>query len=105
MNEHQNIVVATVVCGLILIIVYLCPWHIESSSEIKWSPIYQQPITYERTYGGDYGRDGGSQLTSENAEIAYGILIIEIAVLLAVGGLLYLFFSDPAMEKEDLPEE
>lgn len=99
MNDRQNTVVATVVCGLILIILFLCPWRIESSGEIKWSPIYQPPMSYVRSYDADFGHQGGSKIESEEAEIAYGLLVGEVVLLLAVGGLLYWYTSGPSEEE------
>ncbi len=101
MNERQNMVVATVVSGLILVVVFLCPWRIESSNELQWSPIYQPPMSYERIYDDEYGRMGGSKISSEEAEIAVDILLLEVLALLAASGLLYLFYSE-SEEKEDI---
>ena len=100
MNERQNMVVATAVSGLILVVVFLCPWRIESSNELQWSPIYQPPMSYERIYNDEYGRMGGSQINSEEAEIAVDILVLEVLALLAASGLLYVFYSDPNKENE-----
>lgn len=52
-NEKQNMVVATATVGIILIIVYLCPWRIESTNKIQFSPIYRQPMSYVRIYSSD----------------------------------------------------
>jgi len=102
MNERQNMVIATAVSGLILVIVFLCPWRIESSNELQWSPIYQPPMSYERIYDEEFGRMGGSQIRSEEAEVAVDILILEVLALLAATGLLYLFYSE-SEEEERIP--
>lgn len=94
MNEQQNTVVATTVSGLILIVVFLCPWRIESTNELRWSPIYQSPMTYVRTYDAQHGRQGGSRIQSEEAHIAVGILALEVLALTIAAGVLYLFFED-----------
>jgi hypothetical protein len=98
MNEQQNMVVATAVSGLILVVVFLCPWRIESSNELQWSPIYQPPMSYERIYDDDYGQQGGSQINAEEAEIAVGILLLEVLALLTASGLLYVFYSDSSKQ-------
>jgi hypothetical protein len=100
MNDRQNTVVATVVSGLILVVVFLCPWRVESSGELEWSPIYQPPMSYVRSYDADYGRQGGSRIDAEDAEIAVDILVVEVLALLVGGGLFYVFTSDSAEDNE-----
>jgi hypothetical protein len=34
MNDRQNPVVATMIAGLILVLVVFCPWRIESSGDL-----------------------------------------------------------------------
>lgn len=94
MNDRQNTVVATVACGLILVVVFLCPWRVESSGEIKISPIYQPPMSYVRSYDAELGSRGGSRIESDEAEIAFGILALEVVVLLIGGGLFYVLTSN-----------
>jgi hypothetical protein len=89
MNDRQNTVVATTVVSLILVLVYLCPWRVETSGEIQWSPIYQPPISYTRTYDPEYGTEGGSRMESDEAEIAYGILGLQLLAVGAAGGAVY----------------
>lgn len=88
MNERQNMVVATAVSVLCLVVLFLCPWHVESSGELKWSPIYQPPMSYVRSYEVD---QGGSRIEEEEAHIAYGYLALEVLVVVVVGGVLYVF--------------
>lgn len=102
MNDRQNTVVATVVSGLILVVVFLCPWRLESTGELKWSPIYQPPMTYVRSYDADYGRKGGSRIDSEDAEIAVDILVLEVLALGVAGALFYVFTADSNEEEEPL---
>lgn len=106
MNEQQNTVLATAVSSLILVIVFLCPWRIESSNELQWSPIYQSPLTHVRTYNAQHGSQGGSKITSEEAHIAYEILALEVLGVIITGGLLYVFFADRKfVEKATLSEQ
>ncbi len=98
MNEQQNIVVATAVSMLILVFVFLCPWRIESSNELRWSPIYQSPMTYVRSYDVDFEMEGGSKIISEEAHIAVGILALEVVAVIVAAGVLYLFFADSGDE-------
>ena len=97
MNDKQNAVVATTVCGLILVIAFLCPWRIESSNELKWSPIYQQPMSYVRSYDADYGK---YSIKAEEAQIAYGIMALEVVSLLMAAGFMYWLLADPEEENE-----
>jgi hypothetical protein len=89
MNDRQNTVVVTTVVSLLLVLVYLCLWRAQTSGEIQWSPIYQPPISYTRTYDPEYGTEGGSRMESEEAEIAYRILALELLAVGAAGGALY----------------
>ena len=101
MNDRQNFVVATVVCGLILIVVYLCPWRIESTNELRWSPIYQSPMSYVRTYDNARGSRGSSRIVSHEAHIAYELLALEVAALLAAGAGMFWFYSDRNNRQEN----
>lgn len=94
MNDRQNTVVATVLAALILVPVFLCPWRVESSGEITWSPIYQPPISYVRSYDDNQGSQGVSWFEYEGGEVAVDILILEILAVVAVGGVLYVLASD-----------
>lgn len=103
MNEQQNIVVATTVAILILVVAYLCPWRIESSKELQWSPIYQTPMSYVRSYDSTHGVKGSSRITSEEAHIAFGILAVEVLAIVLAGGALFIFFSN-SDEKTGTPK-
>lgn len=92
MNEQQNTVVATAVASLILVIVFLCPWRIESSNELRWSPIYQSPMTYVQSYD---TRLSDSRIKSEEAHIAIGLLALEVLAVVVAAGVLYVFFANP----------
>lgn len=100
MNERQNMVVATVVGGLILVVVYLCPWRIESTNKLQWSPIYQAPMTYVRSYDNDLAKQGSSRIETKEAHIAVDILALEVLAVLIAGGVLYVFFSDSEDDEE-----
>lgn len=100
MNERQNTVVATVVAGLIVVLLFLCPWRVESSEEIRWSPIYQPPMSYVRSYNDTYSSQGISRFESEEAEIAVDIMILQVLAVGAVGGLMYVLSSDRADESQ-----
>lgn len=100
MNERQNQVVATVVSGLLLVVLFLCPWRVESTGEIRWSPIYQPPMSYVRSYDDTRGTQGSSRIESDEAHIAVGVLALEVLALGVAGGLAYLLSagSDEADE-------
>lgn len=93
-------VVATAVVSLILVVVYLCPWRIESTDELQWSPIYQAPMTYVRSYDTGHGETGSSSIRAEEAHIAFGILALEVLAVVAAGGVLYVFFSGSGDDEE-----
>lgn len=102
MNDQQNQVVASVVAGLLLVVLFLCPWRIESSGELKWSPIYQPPMSYVRSYDDEHGRLGSSRIVSEEAQIAFDILALEVLALGIAGGALYFYFAGYD-ETDELP--
>lgn len=103
MTDRQNTVVATTIVGLVLILVFLCPWRIESSGEIAWSPIYQPPLSYVRSYDTDRGRLGSSRIEGTEAHIAFGILALEVLAVGAVGGGLYVFVGRFGRDEERPP--
>jgi hypothetical protein len=88
MNERQQQVVAAAVSGLILVVVFLCPWRVASSGEIRWSPIYQPPMSYVRSYDDAHGTKGSSRIEAEDAHIDFGILALEVLALAVAGGVL-----------------
>lgn len=96
MNDRQNTVVATMIAGLILVLVFFCPWRVESSDDIEWSPIYQPPISYVRSYDDARGRYGGYRLEAEDAHIAVDILALELLAIGIVGGVFYMVSADAA---------
>ena len=105
MNDWQNTVVATTVAGLCLVLVFLCPWRVESSQEIKWSPIYQSPLSYTRFYNTDYGNQGRSRVESEEAHIEFGLLALEVLTVVVAGGVLYVISADSDETDEPPPSE
>ena len=90
MNDRQQQVVAAVVSGLILVVVFLCPWRDASTGEIRWSPIYQPPMSYVRSYDDTHGTKGSSRIETEEAHIDFGILALEVLALAITGGVLYI---------------
>lgn len=94
MNDRQNTVVATVVAGLALVLLFLCPWRVESTEEIKWSPIYQPPMSYVRSYDDELGSQGSSRIESEEAQIAVDVFALEVLAVAVAGGVLYVLSSD-----------
>ncbi|MFO7782836.1 MAG: hypothetical protein R6W94_14565 [Spirochaetia bacterium] len=88
MNDRQNTVVATTAAALVLVTVFLCPWRVESSGDLEWSPIYQPPLTYTRTYGPDEGRSARIEAAGE-ATVAYGVLGLQVLAVVAAGGVGY----------------
>lgn len=93
MNDRQNTVVATVIAGLLLVTVFFCPWRVESSGEITWSPIYQPPISYVQSYD-TRASNGVSRFEYEGGEIAIDVLVVQVLLVGAVGGTLYVLVAD-----------
>lgn len=98
-DDWQNTVLATVVSGLLLVVMFLCPWRIESTGELRWSPIYQEPMSYVRSYNNQLGRKGSSRIVSNEADIAYDILALEVLALTVAGGVLYIFSAGARKEE------
>lgn len=93
-NDWQNTVLATFVSGLLLVVVFLCPWRVESTDELRWSPIYQPPMSYVQSYDGQFGKQGSSRIIADNAHIAYDILALEVIVFTVACGILYRFSAN-----------
>lgn len=102
MNDRQNTVVATVLAALLLGTIFFCPWRVESSGEVRWSPIYQTPISYVRSYDDSQSRKGVSRFEYDDAEIAFDLLLLQILAVGAAGGLLYRLAGD---REEDASSE
>ena len=86
MTERQNTVLATTAAALLLGTIFFCPWRVEPSGELEWSPIYQPPLTYVRSFGAEQGRSGGSQIDAPEAEIAYGVWALQGLAIVLAGG-------------------
>lgn len=89
MTESQNRIIATLVAALILVPVFLCPWRVTSTDELTWSPIYQTPISYVRSYDEAQSTTGQSRMEYEPATIAWDLLVLEVVAVAVLGGLLY----------------
>lgn len=100
-DDWQNTVLATVVSGFLLVVVFLCPWRIESTGEIRWSPIYQEPMSYVRSYSDQLGAKGSSRIVSDEADIAYDILTLEVLALTTAGGVLYIYSARSGKEEKE----
>lgn len=100
MNDRQSQIVATVISGLVLVVLFLCPWRVKSSGEIRWSPIYQQPMSYVRSYDDAHGTLGSSRIESDEAHIAFDILALEVLALGLAGGVLYWLSAGSEETKE-----
>jgi len=95
MNDRQQQVLAATVSGLILVVVFLCPWRDASTGEIRWSPIYQPPMSYVRSYDDTHGTKGSSRIETEEAHIDFGILALEVLALGVAGGVLFMLSKSP----------
>jgi hypothetical protein len=86
MTDRQNTVLATTLAALVLGTVFFCPWRIEPRNELAWSPIYQPPLTYVRTFDPESGRGGGSRIEGPDAQIAYDVWALQVLAIGLVGG-------------------
>ena len=86
MTDRQNTVVATTIAALVLGTVFVCPWRVEPRGELEWSPIYQPPLTYVRTFDAESGRAGGTRIEGPEAEIAYDVLALQVLAIGLAGG-------------------
>lgn len=108
MNDRQNTVVATVVAALILVPLFLFPWRVEpgpgaASEEIRWSPIYQEPISYMRSYDGRYSDRGTARLESNRAARAFDLLALQLLAVGAAGWVLYVLAGAAPDDESEPP--
>ena len=86
MTDRQNTVLATTIAALLLGTVFVCPWRVEPSGELEWSPVYQPPLTYVRSFDAESGRAGGTRIEGPEAEIAYDVLALQVLAIGLAGG-------------------
>jgi hypothetical protein len=103
MNDRQNTVFATTLVALMLGTIFLCPWRTAPSGELAWSPIYQPPLTYVRTFDAESGRTGGSRIDASNARIAYGVLGLQVLAIGLVGAAGYRLTRNAEREYDPPP--
>lgn len=94
MNDRQNMVVATTLAALILGTVFLCPWRVEPTGDLRWSPIYQPPLMYVQTFDSDSGAAEGSRIEASDAQIAFDVMALQVLVLVLSAGAVYWLVSD-----------
>lgn len=82
MNEKQRMVLGTTAVALILAVMFFVPWRVKSSDEIKWAPMYRQPVSYSHTYATNRP---GSRYVHDEAEIEIGFFLLEILTIGAAG--------------------
>ncbi|MDZ7773172.1 MAG: hypothetical protein U5K31_10620 [Balneolaceae bacterium] len=100
MNDPQRQLLAAAVCMVLLAVVFLCPWRVQSTEELRWSPIYQQPLVFVRSYDRAVGAEGGYRIASEEASIAYELLALEVLALGVAGIMGYVLLG--SREDEDV---
>ena len=79
-------VVATAAAALIVASLFMLPWRLERSGELRWGPFYRPPISFSTRF------EGPVRVTTfqyEEGEVAFDVLGIELAVFLFVAGTLY----------------
>lgn len=89
MNDRQNTVVATVVAALILMPLFLIPWRVTPSEEVKWGLIYRPPMSYVRSYDDRQSSQGSTRFECDEAEVATGVLALQVLAIGGLGGALY----------------
>ena len=103
MTDRQNTVLATTLAALVLGTVFFCPWRIEPRNELAWSPIYQPPLTYVRTFDAESGRAGGTRIEGPEAEIAYDVLALQVLAVGLAGGAAYILAEGADRELDPPP--
>lgn len=92
---------ATTAVALIITTIFFVPWRAGPSGEIKWAPVYRQPMSYVRSYDDTYSRQGNSRLSYEDGEVALGILALEIVTIGAIGWGAFVVSSTRDDESDD----
>jgi len=103
MTDRQNTVVATGIAGLVLVIVFLCPWRVESSGEIRWSPIYQPPLSHVTAHSFGDGQPTRTRIAQEDARIAFDVMALQVFALVLTAGAVYWLVADPETNALDPP--
>ena len=93
MNDKQSYIVASGAVMLIILTVFLLPWRLERSGELRWGPFYRPPVSYTTTWEGPML---STLYEYEEAELAYGVLLVELVAFGSLCGALY-----HALEKEE----
>jgi len=100
MNNGQSYVVATGVVLLIILTVFMLPWRLERTGDLRWGPVYRQPITYTTKWVGPIE---SATYSYENADLAFGILGLELLGLgLATTGLFFALEDDAQGEGKEV---
>lgn len=86
MNDKQRTVLGVATVALIIAIIFFVPWRVESMHAVKWAPIYRAPITYYPSFENNRIVD---RYIYENGHIAAGLYVLEILVIIVVGGVAY----------------
>lgn len=100
MNDRQNTVVATTLCSVLLVIVFLCPWRMESTNEIRWSPIYQPPLVFVQPSDADLSTRSTEYLEEKAGHVAIDVIALQILVVGLTGTGLFLLLADSDDEDE-----
>lgn len=100
MNDRQNTVLATTLCSLLLIIVFLCPWRVESTNELRWSPIYQPPMVFVQASDTDLSNRGTARLVEKSGHVAIDVMALQVLVVGLTGTALFILLADTDDEDE-----
>lgn len=100
MNDRQNTVVATTLCSLLLVIVFLCPWRVESTNEIQWSPIYQPPMVFVQASDTDPSTRGTEYLEQKAGHVAIDVMALQVLVVGLTGTGFFVLLADSDDEDE-----
>lgn len=98
MNDKKRTVLGVGVVTVILAAMFFVPWRIESSDELKWSPIYRQPVTYSQTYE---TRSPGARYAYDEARIDVGFFLLEILAIGAASATGYVLASGDEKDNHD----
>ena len=72
--------------ALIIAALFFVPWRAEYSDELKWAPVYRNPIVVLQTR---VGSAIDTQYVEETGERAYGVYLLQLFLIAGVGALAF----------------
>ena len=83
LQPRERAIVASTIAALLVVVLFFVPWRVEPNDEIVWAPFYRSPITHTTTFE----EPGVTRINYEAGEVAFGILLLQVLGVVAVGGI------------------